>query len=159
MLRSCLSSTIEVAWLLDVNALIALISPGHIHHDQIHFWFARHSSRGWATCPITENGAIRIMSQPSYAGGRSSPEEIVGALRATMDVHAQHHRFWGDQVSLTDTTLFCPEKITSSSLVTDAYLLGLAAKHGARLVSFDRTLPWQAIRNGTARLIETPLLQ
>jgi predicted nucleic acid-binding protein len=67
--------------------------------------------------------------------------------------------FWPDEISLTDASLFRSQYITGSLNVTDAYLLGLAAKHGAKLVSFDRSLPWQAIRNGTARLIETPLLQ
>jgi predicted nucleic acid-binding protein len=74
-------------------------------------------------------------------------------------VEGANHQFWPDEVSLTDDSLFRSEYITGSLLVTDAYLLGLAAKHGAKLVSFDRSLPWQAIRNGTARLIETPLLQ
>ena len=70
-----------------------------------------------------------------------------------------HHRFWTDAITLTDETLFRVEYIRGPKLVTDAYLLGLAARHNAKLVSFDRTLPWQAIVNGTARLIETPLLQ
>jgi hypothetical protein len=72
---------------------------------------------------------------------------------------SDHHHFWTDDVSLSDHALFHADLITSHKHVTDAYLLGLAAKHGARLVSFDRTLPWQAIRSGTARLIESPLLQ
>jgi predicted nucleic acid-binding protein len=59
----------------------------------------------------------------------------------------------------TDESVFRSEYITGSLYVTDTYLLGLAANHGAKLVSFDRSLPWQAIRNGTGRLIETPLLQ
>jgi hypothetical protein len=74
-------------------------------------------------------------------------------------VQGANHQFWPDEVSLTDESIFRSEYITGSQQVTDAYLLGLAAKHGAKLVSFDRNLPWQAIRNGTARLVETPLLQ
>lgn len=72
---------------------------------------------------------------------------------------AADHHFWADSVSFSDDALFHADRIASHKLVTDAYLLGLAAKHGARLVSFDRGLPWQAIRSGSARLIETPLLQ
>ena len=149
----------EAAWLLDVNALIALLSRDHLHHDRMHRWFATHSSKGWATCPITENGAIRIMSQDALGGGRLQPSEVVAALRATAESHAQHHCFWTDAISLTDDTLLRAEYILGPKLVTDVYLLGLAAKHDARLVSFDRSLPWQAIRNGTVGLIETPLLQ
>jgi toxin-antitoxin system PIN domain toxin len=154
-----LSLTTEAAWLLDVNALIALLSRDHLHHDRMHQWFAMHSSKGWATCPITENGAIRIMSQDALGAGRLQPSEVVAALRATAESQAKHHRFWADAISLTDDTLFRVEYILGPKLITDAYLLGLAAKHGAKLVSFDRSLPWQAIRDATARLIETPLLQ
>jgi uncharacterized protein len=154
-----LNATNEAQWLLDVNALIALISPGHVHHERMHIWFGEHSHQGWATCPITENGAIRIMSQDAIGASRVQPFEVVAALRATCGSHAKDHRFWADAISLTDDTLFRVEYILGPKLVTDAYLLGLAAKHGARLVSFDRTLPWQAILNGTARLVETPLLQ
>jgi toxin-antitoxin system PIN domain toxin len=122
-------------------------------------WFARNFSKGWATCPITENGAIRIISQPSFATGPYTPTEAANSLVALCRSQPKHHRFWPDEVSLTDDSLFSMNQITSHKLVTDAYLLGLAAKRGAKLVSFDRTLPWQAIRNGTARLVETPLLQ
>jgi toxin-antitoxin system PIN domain toxin len=154
-----LSSTTEAAWLLDVNALIALIAPGHVHHEGMHRWFTANSLAGWATCPIAENGAIRIMSQPSFAAGPYDPAEVIDVLRELWRKHAKSHHFWPDEVSLTDDTLFHADRITSHKHVTDAYLLGLAAKHGAKLVSFDRTLPWQAIRNGTAWLVESPLLQ
>lgn len=147
----------DAAWLLDVNALIALISPGHVHHDSIHNWLARQSLHGWATCPITENGAVRVLSQPIFAKGLRRPIQVIELLRAWK--RSDHHYFWADDVSLSDDALFHADRITSHKHVTDAYLLGLAAKHGAKLVSFDRTLPWQAIRNGTARLVESPLLQ
>jgi toxin-antitoxin system PIN domain toxin len=149
----------EARWLLDVNALIALISPGHVHHEPIHRWFAKSSSQGWATCPITENGAIRVLSQPVFAKGRRRPVELIELLRGWKQSQAKHHRFWTDDVSLSDDALFHIDRITSHKYVSDVYLLGLAARHGAKLVSFDRSLPWQAIRNGTAQLIETPLLQ
>jgi len=154
-----LSSTTEAAWLLDVNALIALLSPRHIHHDRMHHWFAQHSVEGWATCPIVENGAIRVISQPSFAAGPYTPSEATEALRAACGANAISHHFWPDDISLTDESVFSVKYMVGPRQVTDAYLLGVAAKHDARLVSFDRSLPWQAIRNGTARLIETPLLQ
>ena len=149
----------EASWLLDVNALIALISPGHVHHEAIHCWFIKNSSRGWATCPITENGAIRVLSQPIFAQGRRRPVELIELLHGWKRSEAEHHCFWPDDVSLSDDALFHIDLITSHKHVTDTYLLGLAAKHGAKLVSFDRSLPWQAIRNGSARLTESPLLQ
>jgi toxin-antitoxin system PIN domain toxin len=145
--------------LLDVNCLIALLDQDHVHHTTMARWFRSHSVKGWATCPITENGLIRVMSLPRYPSGRRSPSEIIERLQMLKSDYHATHQFWPDGISLTDESLFRPEFITGSLLVTDAYLLGLAAKHGARLVSFDRTLPWQAIRSGTARLIESPLLQ
>jgi uncharacterized protein len=154
-----LSLTTEAAWLLDVNALIALIFPGHVHHLTIHAWFEMNSRAGWATGPITENGVIRIMSQPNFEGGRNDPSEVIDVLRALWRSQLKHHRFWPDQVSLTDDSIFSSQYIVGPKQVTDAYLLGLAAKRRARLVSFDRSLPWQAIRGGTAKLVQTPLLQ
>jgi len=145
----------KAAWLLDVNALIALLSPDHIYFDAIHNWFAIHSKLGWATCPLTQNGAIRIVSQI----GRSRPQQVIDKLSETISQHAALHHFWPDEVSLTDESIFQPAFITGPRLVTDAYLLGLAHKHGARLVSFDRNLPWQAIKGGSARLVLSPLLQ
>jgi toxin-antitoxin system PIN domain toxin len=154
-----LSLTTEAAWLLDVNALVALLSPFHIHHDPMHRWFVENSAAGWATCPIVENGAIRVISQPSFATGPYAPSEAALTLRDLYDANLRQHRFWADDISLADDSLFHIARIIGHKQVTDAYLLGLAAKHGARLVSFDRSLPWQAIRNGSAKLIETPLLQ
>lgn len=154
-----MNSTTEAAWLFDVNALIALLSPDHIHHERMHAWFATNSSLGWATCPITENGVIRIMSQEVVSEGRIRPLQVVASLSATIEQHVKHHRFWPDDVSLTDESLFNIQYVMSPKSVTDAYLLGLAAKRKAKLVSFDRTLPWQAIRNGSSKLVEIPLLQ
>src|SRR5271155_3349066 len=109
----------------------------------MHRWFAKNSSAGWATCPIAENGAIRIMSQPSFAAGPYDPPEGILVLRELWRKNATSHYFWTDEISLSDEPLFHSDMITSHKNVTDAYLLGLASKHGAKLVSFDRTLPWQ----------------
>jgi uncharacterized protein len=148
-----------VVSLLDVNCLIALLDLDHVHHRTMEAWFQSNSGDGWATCPIAENGLVRVMSLPRYPSGRRAPAEVIERLHALKSAYKVSHQFWPDEISLTDEALFRPKFITGSLYVTDAYLLGLAAKHGARLVSFDRTLPWQAILNGTARLVETPLLQ
>jgi toxin-antitoxin system PIN domain toxin len=145
--------------LLDVNCLIALLDLDHVHHSTMEQWFGSNSSKGWSTCGITENGLVRVMSLPRYPSGRRAPEEIVERLRALKSAYRVSHQFWPDEISLTDESLFRSEYITGSLHVTDAYLLGLAARHGAKLLSLDKSLPWQAIRNGTALLVETPLLQ
>lgn len=99
---------------------------------------------------------IRVLSQSAYPSGRRSPAEVIGILRSLKKAFPASHLFWADDVSLTDESLFLPEFIAGSKTVTDAYLVGLAARHKARLVSLDRSLPWQAIRGGSAGLIETP---
>ena len=140
--------------LLDVNALIALVDAAHTGHAAMHRWFAAHAGRGWATCPLVENGMVRVLSQPAYRGGRRSPAVVVALLHALKAT--AHHEFWPDDISLSDAALFDPAYITGPRQVTDAYLLGLAARRGAKVVSFDRTMPWQAIRGGTRELVETP---
>jgi uncharacterized protein len=142
--------------LLDVNALIALVDADHVGHDRMHQWFRRRAHTGWATCPLTENGMVRVLSQSSYPSGRRSPAEVIEILGSLKRTFPASHVFWADEVSLTDESLFLPEFITGSKTVTDAYLLGLAARHQARLVSLDRSLPWQAIRGGSAQLVEVP---
>jgi uncharacterized protein len=41
-----------VRHLLDVNVLVALLDPAHLHHDAAHAWFEVKREGGWATCPF-----------------------------------------------------------------------------------------------------------
>jgi toxin-antitoxin system PIN domain toxin len=138
--------------LLDVNVLVALFFPNHVHHELAHDWFADHRSLGWATCPITENGLVRVASQQRSDGGVIRAADMVGLLaRFARD---KHHRFWADTVSLTDATLFVPELISGARQITDLYLLGLARKMGGRLTTFDRSIATAAVRGATADLLQ-----
>ena len=139
-----------------MNALIALVDRDHVGHSAITRWFRRNHRAGWATCPLTENGVVRVLSQAAYPSGRRTPAEIVEVLDAVKAAFAQSHEFWSDDISLTDSAVFDPALIAGSNQVTDAYLLGLVAQRTAKLVSFDRTLPWQAIRGGSKDLIQSP---
>jgi toxin-antitoxin system PIN domain toxin len=143
-----------VAALLDVNALIALVDTDHTGHPVMHQWFQTHGGEGWATCPIVENGMVRVLSQSAYPSGQRSPASVIAHLRALKA--SARHEFWRDDVSLADETLFNAAYIVSTRQVTDAYLLGLAARHGGRVVSFDRSMPWQAIRGGSQELLQCP---
>ena len=145
-----------MAALLDVNALIALVDSDHVGHDAMHRWFHAKAAAGWATCALAENGMVRVLSQPAYPSGRRSPAEVIEILDALRKSFASSHRFWPDEVSLTDESLFRRPFITGTKHVAGVYLLGLAACHKGTLVSFDRSLPWQAIRGGSARMVETP---
>ncbi|HYK61264.1 MAG TPA: TA system VapC family ribonuclease toxin [Bryobacteraceae bacterium] len=142
--------------LLDVNALIALVDADHIHHQRMRRWFDEHAHDGWATCPITENGFIRVVSNAKYPSGQRTSAELVGTLRDLKTAGVEAYQFWPDDITFTDNALFRPEYLVRSGHVTDAYLLGLAAKHGGRLVSFDGSLPWQAIRGASSSLVERP---
>lgn len=137
--------------LLDVNVLVALFFPDHVHHDMAHDWFADHRNDGWATCPMTENGFIRVALQQPSDDVLVRPADVVSHLaRLCGD---KHHRSWTDAVSLTDAELFAPQFIRGHRQVTDIYLLGLAKKMGGRLATFDRTIPVKAIRGGTQDLL------
>lgn len=145
-----------MAWLLGVNALIALIDPLHVHHHSMHRWFEARDPRAWATCPLVENGLVRVLSQPSYPSGRRTPAEVIGILEALKLNHAGVHETLPDDVSLADPAIFAKEFLPGPKQITDTYLLGLAKTHGFRLVSFDRSLSCQAVRGATKSLIELP---
>jgi uncharacterized protein len=145
-----------LAALLDLNALIALVDSDHTGHKAITRWFRQNHRGGWATCPLTENGIVRILSQPTYSSGRRTPTEVIDVMRALKTAFAQSHQFWSDDLSLIDSPLFDSTLIAGSKQVTDVYLLGLAFQHKAKLVSFDRTLQWQAIRGASKDLIQLP---
>lgn len=133
--------------LLDVNVLVALFDPSHVHHEPAHKWLARNQRKGWATCPLTENGCVRVLSHPSYYGSRVSTLEMIGLLRTFCA--GEHHEFWPDSVSVTDERLFRSAAIVSHNQLTDLYLLGLAvAKHG-KLATFDRGISIKGIAGST----------
>ena len=127
--------------LLDVNVLVALFDPDHVHHDAAHEWFASNRAGGWATCPLTENGLVRILSNTAYSGAYETTEAIRGRLDAFC--HSGNHAFWPDSVSLRDPR-FQLGRMTFQQ-VTDVYLLGLAADRGGRLATFDRSIPLHSV--------------
>ena len=129
--------------LLDVNVLVALFDPDHVHHEAAHDWFADSREDGWATCAVTENGFVRVLSNPAYAAPLSRPAGLVERLRQLCA--SGHHTFWPDTVSLRDARLFNAAMIRGSRQVTDIYLLGLAKKMGGCLATFDRSLPLSAV--------------
>lgn len=134
--------------LLDVNVLIALLDAAHIHHRVTRAWMEEHVEAGWASCPITQNGCIRIMSQAAYPGARPAAAIAERLADATA---MRWHEFWADDVSLLDTQVFDWSKVLSSRQLTDAYLLALAVRNGGRLVTLDRAVPLTAVRKAEAQ--------
>lgn len=138
--------------LLDVNVLVALFDPDHVHHEVAHDWFAGAGRPGWATSSVTESGFIRVLSNPAYRGTVARAADLAGRLRRFCD--SGGHVFWADEVSLLNGALFDLSRIGGHRQLTDVYLLGLAQSRGGRLVTFDRTIPVSAVKGATAASLE-----
>jgi toxin-antitoxin system PIN domain toxin len=133
--------------LLDVNVLVALFDPDHVHHEAAHRWFAPNRGAGWATCPLTENGLVRILTNPAYL---AAAEGAAGILKRLDTFCASGgHVFWEDAISLRDERLFRRSRALTHRQITDVYLLGLAKKKNGRLATFDAKIPWTAVVGGT----------
>jgi len=133
--------------LFDVNVLIALFDPAHIHHHRAHSWLETHSKIGWATCPITQNGCVRILAQPKYPNSIPLTDAI---RRLSGAVSQPEHTFWYDDLSIVEIRHFNTNCIISSRQITDLYLLALAVQNKGRLVTFDKTIPITAIPKATS---------
>jgi uncharacterized protein len=129
--------------LLDINVLVALFDPDHVHHDLAHDWFAEHRADGWASCPLTENGLIRVLANPRYGSPNASLRGVRDTVRRFLS--SKEHEFWPDDVSIADDTLFNVSALTGYRQITDVYLLGLATRRGGHLVTFDRSIPVKAV--------------
>jgi toxin-antitoxin system PIN domain toxin len=134
--------------LLDVNVLIALLDDAHVHHGLARDWFGAHVAHGWASCPLTQLGCVRIMGNPNYANAQ--PAALV-AQRLANATRTPQHEFWPADVDPLGVRGLEWSRVLSARHVTDAYLLSLAVAHGGRFVTFDRHVPWQAVPAATAQ--------
>lgn len=137
-------------FLLDVNVLIALIDPAHVQHDRAHDWFARTGRHAWSTCPLTENGVLRIVGNARYPSSPGTPAavaELIAILRGMGG-----HEFWPDDVSLLEPKRVDTTRLLDSAQITDSYLLALARAHGGQLATFDRRLVTDAVIDGPKAL-------
>ncbi len=135
-------------YLLDVNLLLALADPLHVHHEAAHRWFADSGAASWATCPLTENGFVRIASHPQYPNRPGGVEAVLAILREFCSDPA--HNFWPEDVSIRD--LIQPATIITHAQITDVFLLGLAVRRKGTLATLDRRLPAAAILHGADAL-------
>jgi toxin-antitoxin system PIN domain toxin len=122
-------------YLLDTNLLIALLWPTHARHDLAVRWFTRHRMKGWATCPITQAGFVRIVSNLAFSRDAVQPREASHVLSANTD--AKDHAFWPDELPFADAIVFAGIRLAGHKQVTDAYLLGLAVRRGGVLATLD----------------------
>ena len=133
--------------LLDVNVLVALLDGGHLHHAIATAWLSANAASGWASCPLTQNGCLRILSLNSYPNAQ--PTAVV-AERLARAAAGELHVFWPDSVSLLAPGVLRWDRVLTSRQVTDTYLLALAAAHGGRLVTFDRGISVEAVPSASA---------
>jgi len=127
---------VKAGFLLDVNVLIAMAWPTHRDHEKVLEWLAHHAREGWATCPLTQTGFVRILSNPAFSANAPTPTDALTLLQANLAHPA--HRFWADEVSLIDSLEPFAQKLAGHQQVTDAYLLGLAIHKKGKLVTLDR---------------------
>jgi toxin-antitoxin system PIN domain toxin len=139
-----------LTYLLDVNVLIGLIDPTHVSHEAAHGWFEAEGSQSWASCPITQNGVLRIVSHPAYPNAQASPAAVAHILQKLL--HLPGHVFWLDDISLLDRRHIDTGRLLTHKQVTDTYLLALAAAHGGKLATLDRRLSTAAVPGAAAAL-------
>ncbi len=125
-------------YLLDTNLLIALLWPSHDRHDVALKWFARHRAKGWATCPFTQAGFVRIVSNPAFSRDAVQPREAIQVLSA--NTAAKDHSFWPDELPFAEAVAYAGVRLMGHQQVTDAYLLGLAIRRGGVLATLDQRI-------------------
>jgi toxin-antitoxin system PIN domain toxin len=125
--------------LLDVNALLALLWENHAFHARMAQWFSSNENRGWATCPITEQGFVRIVSNAAYMNPAPGIRSALDLLQKTTE-SSRNHQFWSDDLPLSALSASIRRRLLGPKQITDAYLLALAFHHKANLVTFDRRM-------------------
>jgi toxin-antitoxin system PIN domain toxin len=129
-------------FLLDVSVLLALVDDEHEFFQVAHAWVRSLDRVSWASCPITQNGFVRIYSQPKYVHAVPVSE---ACRRLERMIALTDHQFWPDDISILDPAGVRRDRLVGHRQITDAYLLALAVKHGGRLVTFDRAVPIDAV--------------
>lgn len=141
-------------WLLDVNLLVALLWPAHESHDCAQEWFLKNRRAGWATCPLTQSGFVRVVSNPSFSRDAVSPAEASEQL--ALNLASPQHRFVPASIAFAVAVAPFQARLRGHQQVTDAYLLGLALHHGLRMATFDRGVAALAEegQRATVRILE-----
>ncbi|MBD5781087.1 VapC toxin family PIN domain ribonuclease [Pelagicoccus sp. NFK12] len=138
--------------LLDVNVMIALVDQDHTHHKKVKSWFKHNQSSGWATCPLTENGFIRILSNPKYPGNAGNAQQITRLLRILKSNPG--HQFWCDKISFTDFRGFQLNGTATHKAITDFYLLALSTLYQGKLATLDQRIDSSQVNGGEAALAQ-----
>lgn len=124
--------------LLDVNVLVALAWPNHVHHDAAHAWFSAQRMSGWATCPVTEAGFIRISCNPSAVRQTVTPRDAVELLKSLRQ--QAWHSFWPLDISMAELPSDILTRVQGYRQITDAMLLATAVQRHGQLATLDSGL-------------------
>lgn len=119
-----------------MNVLVSLAWPNHVHHARAIRWFEAIRREGWATCPATEAGFVRVSSNSRVIPDARPPAEVLALLRAMVQMPG--HRFWSDDVSPAEDSAGVFARVVGHRQVTDAWLVTLARRREGRLATFDR---------------------
>ena len=141
--------------LLDVNVLIARADESHPHHHVTAVWMRRHAGSGWATCPLTQNAVLRILSNPRYPNSPGSPAAVMPLLHGLL-AHPDQV-FWPDDISWSFKNLIHGDQLLGHAQIIDTYLLALAVQHQGCLVSLDSRLSTLAVYGGENALRLIPV--
>lgn len=132
--------------LLDVNVLVALADSIHPFHHVAHRWFESTGRKAWATCPLTLNGCVRVLSNPKYSSFQTTPREVISRLRDFCDQRG--HVSWTLDVSILDEAIR-PHEVAGPQTISDTCLLALAVRNEGALITFDRRIVLRAVRGAT----------
>lgn len=140
--------------LLDLNTLLALLDPKHVFHEAVHRWVERTSGLRFLTCPLVQNGVVRVASQSTYPNALGTAAEVRAVVTAFCA--DPRHEFCPDDISLLDPAHLVRPDLLTPARVTDLYLLALARRHDARLATFDRRIPLEAVPDGARHFTLIP---
>jgi toxin-antitoxin system PIN domain toxin len=124
--------------LLDLNILTALLWPTHEHHEAAHRWFGARANARWATCPLTQLGFVRIVSNPAFSRDALTPAEAIALLAENLRHPA--HEFWTESLQVPAAIRGMEPGLHGYRQLTDAYLLAVAGRRKGVLATFDRGL-------------------
>lgn len=124
--------------LLDVNVLVALAWPNHVHHVAARAWFGQRRHDGWATCPVTEAGFVRVSCNPAVVPHSVSPLDAIAVLERLTQLGS--HTFWPLDQSILNLPRSISARLQGYRQITDALLLALAMRQTGQLATLDAGL-------------------
>ena len=134
-----------------MNVLVALAWPNHIHHARAIDWFRRIRDDGWATCPVTETGFVRVSTNLRIFPDARTPREAIALLAEIRKLPG--HDFWADDVSPADPGAVAFTRAFGHRQITGAHLITLAIRNNGCLSTFDTGLA-ELVPEGLREIIE-----